>query len=188
MPMPDEARHQPAWTQSLYWRIALGSIAVFAVLLLVQAIVFLWMSGTIATTLLGQSPDRIAAEAAKDVAAAIQKDPTIDIEKFVRERYGNLAQPLMVALEDGRVVRNHELPPPDGIRRWPGRPPDGPPGGPARGDTVLGPAPEGGAPRDRVPPAGAPAGETPSGRGRSGVRPPGLGMGPRPGGPPGERV
>ncbi len=112
---------EPVWYRSLYWRIALGSIAVLATLLLVQAIVFLWMSGTIATTLLGQSPDRIAAEAAREVAAALQKDPGLDIEKFVRDRYGSLPQPLMVVLEDGRAVRNHELPPPDGMRRWPGR-------------------------------------------------------------------
>src|SRR5512136_2763109 len=122
-PMPDAADRSPVWFHSLYWRIALGSIAVLAVLLLVQAVVFLWMSGTIATTLLGQSPDRIAADAAREVAAALQKNPNVDIEKFVRERYGSLAQPLMVALEDGRVVRNHELPPPDRMRGWPGPPP-----------------------------------------------------------------
>jgi two-component system OmpR family sensor kinase len=158
---------RPAWFRSLYWRIALGSIAVLAVLLLVQAVVFLWMSGTIATTLLGQSPDRIAAEAAKEVAEALEKDPTIDIEKFVRDRYGNLTQPLMVVLEDGRAVRNHELPPPEGFRRWPGRPPGQPgQGGPASG----GP-----------PPAGA---QPPGGP----MRPFGGRMGGGRDGPPGERA
>ena len=112
-----------------------------AVLLLVQAVVFLWMSGTIATTLLGQSPDRIAADAARDVAAALQKDPNTDIEKFVRDRYGTLPQPLMVVLEDGRAVRNHELPPPDGMRRWPGRFP----GAAGRGGDAGRGAPAGGA-------------------------------------------
>ena len=63
--MPDAAARRPAWFRSLYWRIALGSMAVLAVLLLAQALVFLWMSGTIATTLLGQSPDRIAADAVR---------------------------------------------------------------------------------------------------------------------------
>ena len=121
--MTEAAHRDPVWFRSLYWRIALGSMAVLAALLLVQAVVFLWMSGTIATTLLGQSPDHIAAEAAKDVAEALKKDPAVDIEKFVRDRYGSLTQPLMVVLEDGRAVRNHELPPPDGMRRWPGRPP-----------------------------------------------------------------
>jgi len=153
------------WFRSLYWRIALGSMAVLAVLLLVQAVVFLWMSGTIATTLLGQSPDRIAADAARDVAAALQKDPAVDIEKFVRDRYGNLAQPLMVVLEDGRVVRNHELPPPEGMRRWPGRPPAGAAAGRAETGDVLPPAQRG-----------------------SGMRPFGPRMGPGREGPPGERA
>ena len=153
------------WFRSLYWRIALGSMAVLAVLLLVQAVVFLWMSGTIATTLLGQSPDRIAADAARDVAAALQKDPAVDIEKFVRDRYGNLAQPLMVVLEDGRVVRNHELPPPEGMRRWPGRPPAGAAAGRAETGDVL-----------------------PGTQRGSGTRPFGPRMGPGREGPPGERA
>ena len=173
--MPDAVKRDPVWFRSLYWRIALGSIAVLAVLLLVQAFVFLWLSGTIATTLLGQSPDRIAAEAAREVAEALKKDPAIDIEKFVRDRYGSLTQPLMVVLEDGRAVRNHELPPPDGMRRWPGRPPAG--AMPGRG-VPGGPVPEGMTPRSM-----------PEGGGRgSGMRPFGPRMGGGREGFPGERA
>ena len=197
--MPDVSSREPVWYRSLYWRIALGSIAVLAVLLLVQAIVFLWMSGTIATTLLGQSPDRIAAEAAKEVAAALQKDPGLDIEKFVRDRYGSLPQPLMVVLEDGRAVRNHELPPPDGMRRWPGRFPGaaGRGGDAGRGAGAEG-APPGGQPEAMprgIPAPGAVGPEgTSRGSGRqgsqpgSGARPWGPRMGPGREGPPGERA
>jgi len=168
--MPDVPRRSPAWYGSLYWRIALGSIAVLAVLLLVQAVVFLWMSGTIATTLLGQSPDRIAADAAREVAAALRTDPNTDIEKFVRDRYGTLPQPLMVVLEDGRAVRNHELPPPDGMRRWPGRFP----GAAGRGGVAgRGALPEG------LPPGGPPG---------AGTHTWGPRMGPGREGPPGERA
>ena len=179
------------WFRSLYWRIALGSIAVLAALLLVQAVVFLWMSGTIATTLLGQSPDRIAAEAAKDVAEALKKDPAVDIEKFVRDRYGSLTQPLMVVLEDGRAVRNHELPPPDGMRRWPGRPPGmgargGVDGGGTPPDGVL---PGGAAPGTAPPGSAAPDGARPGGGRAGAMRPFGPRMGGgREGGPPGERA
>ena len=204
--MPDATSRRPAWFRSLYWRFALGSFAVLAVLLLVQAVVFLWMSGTIATTLLGQSPDRLAAEAARDVAEALKKDPAVDIEKFVRDRYGNLAQPMMVVLEDGRVVRNHELPPADGMRRRSGRLPGGPMPGPGEpgGPPPEGPRPGGGAPEgtpgatvpENVRPEGAapgvnpPAGTTPGntrrgGQRGSGMRPFGPPMGPRPDGPPG---
>jgi signal transduction histidine kinase len=189
--MPDVVNRDPVWFRSLYWRIALGSIAVLAVLLLVQAFVFLWMSGTIATTLLGQSPDRIAAEAAKEVAEALKKDPAIDIEKFVRDRYGSLTQPLMVVLEDGRAVRNHELPPPDGMRRWPGRPPAGATSG--RG-VPGGRVPEGMMPGPMTPGDGrsggpAPLGPMPDGGGRGGgMRPFGPRMGGGREGFPGERA
>ena len=199
--MPDVVNRDPVWFRSLYWRIALGSIAVLAVLLLVQAFVFLWMSGTIATTLLGQSPDRIAAEAAKEVAEALKKDPAIDIEKFVRDRYGSLTQPLMVVLEDGRAVRNHELPPPDGMRRWPGRPPAGAMPGPmttgdgrSGGPAPLGPLPEGGGRRPGTAPgAAAPTGEAggggrPGGGRGGGMRPFGPRMGGGREGFPGERA
>jgi two-component system sensor histidine kinase BaeS len=198
--MPDDVRRHPVWFRSLYWRIALGSMAVLAVLLLVQAVVFLWMSGTIATTLLGQSPDRIAADAARDVAEALKKDPAADIQKLVRDRYGSLPQPLMVVLEDGRAVRNHELPPPDDMRRWPGRQPgvagpgrrvpgeampEGPP--PPEGPAPGTPPPGGVAP-GVVPPGGAPNTTPGPGRRRGGMRPWGPGMGPGREGPPGERA
>jgi len=151
---------RPVWFRSLYWRIAIGLVALLTGLLLVQALVFLWLTGTIATTLMGQSPDRIAADAAKDVAASLQKDPGLDIEKFVRDRYGNQAQPLMIVMEDGRVVRNHELPPPEGMRRRPGRAPAG----------------------------ATPDGTSPGGGRGGGMRPWGPRMGPGRDGPPGERA
>ena len=181
---------EPVWYRSLYWRIALGSIAVLATLLLVQAIVFMWMSGTIATTLLGQSPDRIAAEAAREVAAALQKDPGLDIEKFVRDRYGSLPQPLMVVLEDGRAVRNHELPPPDGMRRWPGRFPGaaGRGGDAGRGAAAAG-SPPGASALGAPDPEGSPTGSRRQGSQPGGVaRPWGPRMGPGREGPPGERA
>lgn len=197
--MPDAGR-RPVWFRSLYWRIALGSIAVLAVLLLVQAVVFLWMSGTIATTLLGQSPDRIAADAAREVADALKKDPAADIEKLVRDRYGSLPQPLMVVLEDGRAVRNHELPPPDDVRRRPGWQPGAagpgrgvpgqamPAGPPSPEGLAPGPPAAGGTSPGAAQPGGAP-GTAPGMVGRrGGMRPWGPGMAPRRDGPPGERA
>jgi two-component system sensor histidine kinase BaeS len=185
---------RPVWFRSLYWRIALGSVALLAVLLLVQAIVFLWMSGTIATTLLGQSPDRIAADAARDLAAELQKDPALDIEKFVREHYGTQAQPLMIVMEDGRVARNYQWPAADGMRRRPG---PGLPGGGTRpegpradrpettpADPGTRPEPGTGAPSG---PGGMPFGGRAAGGGR-GMRPWGPGMGGGRAGPPTERA
>ena len=36
---------KPVWYRSLYWRIAFGFIALLAVLLIAQVIVFLWQIG-----------------------------------------------------------------------------------------------------------------------------------------------
>jgi signal transduction histidine kinase len=181
---------RPARFRSLYWRIALGSFALLAVLLLVQAIVFLWMSGTIATTLLGQSPDRIAADTAKELAAELKKDPSLDIEKFVHEHYGSESQPLMIVMEDGRVARNHELPPP-GARG--GRPGEGMRNGTSPGAASNAPAAPGtAAPPGAAPgsmPATGPLGRRGGGGDRS-MRPwgPRMGGGRGGDGPPGERA
>jgi len=169
--MPDRSSGSPVWYRSLYWRIGLGLVGLLAGLLLVQALVFLWMSGTIATNIMGQSPEALASQVATDMAAALQKNPSLDVETYVREHYGRFYQPLMVVLDDGRVARNHE--PPD-FRRADRPPFDRRPGQPG---SVLPPQPR--------PPASGPAGP-----GRRGAEPGGPGLGqPRSAGPrpPGSR-
>jgi len=52
---------------------------------------------TIATTLLGQSPTASRPKLPERSPRA-EEGPAIDIEKFVRDRYGSLTQPLMVVL------------------------------------------------------------------------------------------
>ena len=37
----------PVWYRSLYWRIALGFIAMLAILLLAQGLLFLWLTDRI---------------------------------------------------------------------------------------------------------------------------------------------
>jgi len=124
--MTDGPAAGPVWYRSLYWRIAIGLVALFATLLVVQALIFLWLSGSIATNIMGSSPEALAAQVATETAAALQQNPSLDLESFVRERYGRYYQPLMVVLEDGRVARNHE-----------------PPDMPARGQGLRGMRPEG---------------------------------------------
>jgi signal transduction histidine kinase len=120
----------------------------------------------------------------------LKKDPAADIQKLVRDRYGSLPQPLMVVLADGRAVRNHELPPPDGMRRWPGRPPgDAGQGMAAPGGTLPERDRPGGAtPGTPFPEGAAPGTAGPAGPRGGGVRPWGPGMGPGRDGPPGERA
>ena len=53
--MPD-----PVWYRSLYWRIALGFVALLASLLVVQGLVFLWMTGRMTDLFPNRSPAQLA--------------------------------------------------------------------------------------------------------------------------------
>jgi len=96
-----------SWYKSLYWRVALGLIAVLALMLAAQAALFLWTSDRIAGSMPARSPRRLAVLVASDLGTALAADPKLDIEKYVREQYGNVLQPFLVIMRDGRVVANH---------------------------------------------------------------------------------
>jgi signal transduction histidine kinase len=144
MPMSEHAAARPVWYRSLYWRIAIGFVALLAGLLLMQAMVFLWLSGTIATNIMGQSPEALAKQVATEVATALQQDPTLNIDTYVREHYSRYYQPLLVVMDDGRVARNHEPPRIAGVDQAPRGPRPGEPPRIAGSDRALrGPRPEG---------------------------------------------
>ncbi len=147
--MSEQAAGRPVWYHSLYWRIAIGLVALLAGLLLLQALVFLWLSGTIATNIMGQSPEALAKQVATEVATALQQDPKLNVDTYVREHYSRFYQPLMVVMDDGRVARNHEPPRIAGFDRAARGPrPDGsPPGAPDR----VGPRPPGSRPLPPMP-------------------------------------
>ena len=159
--MTDRPAGGPVWYRSLYWRIAIGLVALFAALLVVQGLVFLWLSGSIATNLMGSSPEELAKQVAAETPAALQQNPALDVEGFVRDRYGRYYQPLIVVLDDGRVARNHEPPDMPGREQgFRGLRPDGGRGGQAGGPVERG---DGGSiPRATQPPGvSGGAGETP---------------------------
>ncbi len=65
------------WYRSLYWRIALGFVALLATLLAVQGIVFLWITGRAADLLPGRSPAEYAQTIAADLAVVLRDQPAI---------------------------------------------------------------------------------------------------------------
>jgi two-component system OmpR family sensor kinase len=90
------------WHNSLYWRIAIGFVLFLALLLVVQATLFIWVvarTGTISN----QPPDRFAQTVAFDVGAALERDATLDIERYIRDEYAGDSQPFFVLLSDNRV-------------------------------------------------------------------------------------
>jgi signal transduction histidine kinase len=92
-----------SWHQSLYWRIAVGFIACLALLLLVQAMLFVWMMTRAGANVPNQPPERLAQTVALDVAQAVERTPDLDIPTYLADEYAGNAQPFLVLLDAGRV-------------------------------------------------------------------------------------
>src|SRR5215510_1271500 len=104
------------WYRSLYWRIAVGLVAFLALMLVAQGALFIWTSDRIAGSMPATSPRRLAVLVASDLSAALDADPEIDIDDYVRDQYSNVFQPFIVLMRDGREVANHPAGIPDDVR------------------------------------------------------------------------
>jgi signal transduction histidine kinase len=105
------------WYRSLYWRIAIGFMLSLAVMLVVQAVLFIWVASRGGPTMPGQPPARFAETVALDIAGAIEREPTLDVEKFVHEQYGRDSHPVLVMMRGGRVIQNGGGPFPEPLVR-----------------------------------------------------------------------
>lgn len=92
------------WFRSLYWRIALGFIACLALLLVVQGALFLWMMSQSGSAVPNQPPDRLAQSIASEVAQELERDRTLDLERYLHQQYSTDTQPFFVVLTDGRLL------------------------------------------------------------------------------------
>ena len=138
------------WYRSLYWRIALGYIALMATLLLLQTGIAIWLTDRMWGRA-SHSPAELAELVARDLSEKLTADPAFDAAAYVRRQYGSGYQPFVVVLaRDRSVIVNREPIPPNlgrdarrrlegEISQW-GPPPGGPPeegptpgrGGPGR--------------------------------------------------------
>jgi len=102
---------EPVWFRSLYWRIAIGFVAMLAVVLALQTTLFLYMTGRFAAS--SRTPQQLADEIARDLSDTLTDTPALDVERHVRERYDDMQQAFAVVLRDGRraVNRPGVLPP-----------------------------------------------------------------------------
>jgi signal transduction histidine kinase len=152
--MPD-----PVWFRSLYWRIALGFLATLAVLLIVQTLLFLWLTGRFTASVHSRTPQELADLVARELSEELSEQPSVDLAAFVRDRFPDVVRPFVVVMRDGRRASNRPgmLPPGFGERPMrrgmifgergggPGTRPGGP-GGPDTSDRLL--------PLPPLPPAG----------------------------------
>src|SRR5690242_1939191 len=110
------------WYRSLYWRIALGFVALPAILLVLQAFAFLWMTGRMADLFPSRSPAQFAASMAADVSTTLADRPDTNLETYLNGKYDRSTRSFVVALDDGRtIVGQHVPPPPMLVRQARGR-------------------------------------------------------------------
>src|SRR5688500_9286289 len=103
----------PRWYSSLYWRVALGLIAFFALMLAAQSGMFIWLANQTAGSMPARSPRRLAVLVASDLSSAINANASLNLQQYVHEQYGHVFQPFVVIMRDGRIVANHGDVPPE---------------------------------------------------------------------------
>jgi signal transduction histidine kinase len=143
---------RPSWYRSLYWRIALGFVALLAVVLAAQGLVFLWLTGRVDQSPVGRTPQQLADYVARQLSTALTDDPALNLDAYVREHFGSISRPFAVTMFDGTRVSNRPEGLPDGFPgpppRFGGREPRGPGRGGrpdfAEGQGPPGPPPGGG--------------------------------------------
>src|SRR6185503_7153723 len=105
------------WHRSLYLRIAVGLVLFLAAMLVVQAMLFAWVAARSGNTLSERSPGRFSETVAVDLAGALERDPKLDVEQYVREQYAQEAHPFFVMLADGRMITSGSTTFPDQLLR-----------------------------------------------------------------------
>ncbi len=98
------------WYRSFYWRIAMGFVATVAVVLLLQAALFLWLAST--TEAIQLHPGRLVTVAAAELSTALEADPNLDVDAWLAREFGSSPHRVFV-IRDDRIHRNRpfEVPP-----------------------------------------------------------------------------
>jgi two-component system OmpR family sensor kinase len=105
------------WYRSLYWRIALGYIALLALLLLLQTGLSVWLTNRMWGRA-SRTPEHLAELVAQDLSTQLTQSPQTDVEKHLRDRYGSGYQPFVVVLGgDPRTFSNHPTAIPGNLAR-----------------------------------------------------------------------
>src|SRR5438477_12712473 len=105
------------WYRSLYWKFALAFVALLAVLLAAQGLVFLWLTGRVAAVWPGRSATELATSIANDLSQELTAHPDTDIADYLNTRYKNAFRSFAVIMRDGRVAFSRRVQPPPQIQR-----------------------------------------------------------------------
>src|ERR1051326_753654 len=95
------------WYRSLYWRIALGYIALLAVVLVLQMGLVLQLSNRRGGRAV-RTPAQLADIVAQDVAEQLRETADVDLQTYLHKHYGTGYQPFAVTLAgDPTNFSNH---------------------------------------------------------------------------------
>jgi len=70
----------------------------------VQAMLFVWAVSETGRTLPGQSPGRLGMTVAVDLTNVLERDPQVDLAKYVNDQYKQYNHPFFVMMKDGRFL------------------------------------------------------------------------------------
>jgi signal transduction histidine kinase len=89
--------------------MAIGALLGLTGLLLAQAALFLWLLGRSDRPITMRSPQRALRFVAVDLMTALETDPHLDLDAYVRDQFGRLAWRVFVVRPDGRVAKNRDF-------------------------------------------------------------------------------
>src|SRR5438093_197787 len=110
--MSETGTPRPLWYRSLYWRVGIGFVAFLALVLVAQALLFVWLTGRAAGAFPAASNERLASLVASDIRDELEEDPAVDLGAHIKTEYERVLQPFVVVMTDGRVFANREVVPP----------------------------------------------------------------------------
>ena len=103
---------KPVWYRSLYWRVGIGFVAFLALLLVTQALLFVWLASQTAGAFPAASGARLAGLIASDIRDQLESDPSVDLAVHIANEYSRVVQPFVIVMKDGRVLSNRAIAPP----------------------------------------------------------------------------
>ena len=94
------------WYRSLYWRIAMGYVALLAVLLVVQTTLFAYLSNRMWGNA-SRTPVQLAEMVAHDLSEKLAEEPQLDVDGYLRRIYALGFQPFVVVLRNDHRIHSN---------------------------------------------------------------------------------
>jgi two-component system, OmpR family, sensor kinase len=105
------------WHRSLYWRLAMGIIALLLLMLLLQAGAFVLLISRAPVEQPARLLQRVAITTAFDLERELAREPGLDLRGFLAERFPTSPPSVALVLRDGRTVSAARDPVPEDLRR-----------------------------------------------------------------------